>query len=278
MNETASRLEGGSLDYRATNRAGWDLLSLLDDPGRPDPETARADLDPFGWISWDTVSSVLCLAGGGGWFAPRFACLGLDVTVFDLSPGQLQRDRQVAEETGLEITYVEGDLLDLSPLEGRRFDLVYQPVSACYVPDLTRMYAGIPGVLNGRGTYLTKQWAPSHLQLAPDLPWDGTAYRLQRPASDADPIVWQSPETWTGERATCVHFLHPLDELVGGICDAGFRIVGFRQPDEGDAAAEPGSDGHVAAFLPPFVWVAAVLGEGLGVHPGNRVVPAEVGE
>jgi hypothetical protein len=247
----------GPVDYRAVNQAGWDLLSLLDDPGPPDKETAREDLDPFGWIPWKSIRTVLCLAGAGGYFAPRFACLGYDVTVFDLSIGQLERDRQIGREEGLEISCIEGDVLDLSPLGGARFDLVYQPISACYIPDAAGMYRQVASVIDPSGLYFVKHWSPIQLQLALDRPWDGAAYRLDRPAFTNEPLIWRSVETWSGERASCVHHAHPLDVLIGGICDAGFQIVGFRQPDAGDVTAEPGSDAHMAAYLPPFLWVAA---------------------
>ena len=80
--------------------------------------------------------SVLCLAAGGGQQGPLFASLGLEVTVVDISPAQLETDREVAHRRGLAIETVEADMLDLSQLHGAGFDLVYQPVSALYVPDV----------------------------------------------------------------------------------------------------------------------------------------------
>lgn len=244
-------------DYLSVNTAGWDLLSLLDDPGKPDPETARSTLDPFGWIEWEQVKRVLCLAGGGGSFAPLFACLGYEVTVFDLSEGQLECDRQVGREEGLDIECVQGDMLDLSALGSQRFDLVYQPISACYIPDARRMYGQVAGVTRQGASYIVKHWSPVQLQVAAEGAWDGSAYRIDRPAWTEQPLLWHSDETWSGKRASCLHYIHRLDVLIGGICDAGFEIVGFREPDLGDGTAEPLTDAHMAAYFPPFLWIGA---------------------
>ena len=90
-----------------------------------------------------------------------------------------------------------------------------------------------------------------------DAGWDGTAYRIDRPASTDEALVWRSAETWSGEVATCLHYCHTLDALVGGLCDAGFDIVGLREPDVGDPTAEPSTDAHVAAYFPPFIRILA---------------------
>lgn len=247
----------GPVDYQIVNSSGWDMLSLLDDPEPADAAVAQAELDPFGWIPWEEIKSVLCVAGGGGVQGPQFASLGYDVTVVDLSDGQLERDRQIAREMGLTIECVQADMLDLSPLGGRQFDLVYQPISTCYVPDVLRLYREVAGATKPGGHYVVQHWSPSHLQVASDNAWDGTAYRVDRTASSSEPLLWHSEETWSGDRASCLHYTHSFDSLVGGLCDAGFDIVGFREPDSSDPDAEPGSYGHLAAYFPTFIWTLA---------------------
>lgn len=245
--------------YRAVNRECWDLLSLADDPAldEEDFESARATLDPYDWIPWDDVRTVLCLAGAGGEQGPLFAALGLDVTVADLSPGQLARDREVAEEHGLSLECLEADMADLSALYGRDFDLVYQSISSVYVPDVVAVYREVAKVLADSGLYLVEHWTATQAQLADD-PWDGTAYRVARPLVKGEPIPWYAETATVGDRVpTCWHYLHPLDELVGGLCDAGFVIEGARESEAGDLQAEPGSEEHLNAFLPPFLALKA---------------------
>ena len=45
---------------------------------------------------------ILGLACGGGQQGPVFAAAGAEVTIFDNSPAQLERDREVADREGLE--------------------------------------------------------------------------------------------------------------------------------------------------------------------------------
>jgi SAM-dependent methyltransferase len=222
-----------------------------------DRGTARGQLDSSEWLPWDQIRTVLCVAGGGGEQAPLFAALGLDVTVVDLSSGQLDRDRQVASENGLTIECVEADMLDLSPLGDRQFDLVYQPVSACYAPDVRRLYREIANVTRAGGHYRVEHWSPTHLQVAAHGAWDGAAYRIDRPASADEPILWRSGDTGMGQDATCLHYGHTLGALVGGLGEAGFDIVALREPDYGDLDAEPGSEAHLAAYFPPFIEILA---------------------
>src|SRR5262249_38927681 len=104
------------------------------------------------------VRQVLCLASAGGQQAPMFASLGCRVVSADLCPEQLERDASTAKRLGFEIECVECDMLDLSPLYGRNFDLVYQAVSACYAPNVAKLYAEVARVLKHGGFYRVEHW------------------------------------------------------------------------------------------------------------------------
>src|SRR5215469_11301052 len=121
-------------NYRTVSRDAWALLVKHGcDSSQPyGPEHfsfAKSWLDSQRWIPWKRVQSVLCLACGGGQQAPLFASLGCQVVLVDISPEQLTIDRQTAEQHGFAIECIEADMLDLSTLYGRNFDLVYQAVS-----------------------------------------------------------------------------------------------------------------------------------------------------
>lgn len=243
--------------YRDVNRRGWAELVRHDcEWSRPHdvPDFARARelLDPRDWLPWSGIRSVLCLAGGGGQQGPLFASLGIAVTVLDLSPEQLERDRESARRYGYDIELVEGDMLDLSPLYGRGFDLVYQPVSALYVPDVRRMYAEVSRVLDRHGHYFVEHWNPIYVQIPETGEWDGEAYRIVHAQQRETPIpqtVWEIGESEVP--ITTWQYIHPLGDLIGGLCDEGYAIVRFAENGNGDLSAEPGSPAHLAAFLPP---------------------------
>ncbi len=263
MNPPRTHLRPDPVDgagYRAANRDGWNELSRSGHdssvPWTVDwvaPETAMTWLDGNGWLPWDQLASVLVVGGGGGQQAPLFAQLGYEVTVVDLSPEQLRRDRDAADAAGLSLETIEGDMCDLSILGGRRFDLVYQPVSSCYVPDVRRLYESVASVTKRQGWYWSEHWNPVQIQVASDCSWDGSAYRLDRSVIDHDPRVYAGADL--DEAPLCWHFIHSLGDLVGGICDAGFIVDRFAERSDPDPAAAPGSTGHLATYVPTFYTV-----------------------
>jgi len=221
-------------------------------------------LDFKGWIPWREIHSVLCLAAGGGQQSALFASLGCRVTVVDLSPEQLTIDRRVAAENGFDVECIEGDMLDIDRLLSRQFDLVYQPISAHYAHDVRRLYQGVHKVVRPGGYYWVEHWSPFQMQIATLDPWDSQAYRLVEPQRYGEALPWiVSHEHSPTAPSICWHYVHPLNDLIGGLCDAGFKILRFAERQQSDLSAEPGSEAHLAAYLPPFM---AIFG---------RRVPAE---
>ncbi len=247
-------------NYRTVSRDAWAFLAKngCDSSlpyGPKEFSNASNWLDSRKWIPWKQVRSVLCLACGGGQQAPLFASLGCQVTLVDISPDQLKVDRLSGEKYGFSIECLEGDMLHLSQLYGRDFDLVYQAVSACYVPDVKKLYQEVFKVLKPGGYYYVHHWNPVHVQLADSQAWDGSAYRVARPQVPGKPI--SSPMAWdeqTGNpTADCWHYIHPLKHLIGGLCESGFSIQRFAESEEADLSAEPGTHPHLAAYLPSFL-------------------------
>lgn len=250
-------------DYRDVNRGAWTALAHRGYPstlpyGPHQLTHARELLDPPGWIPWDSIETVLCLGAGGGQQVPLLASLGCRVTAVDLCPAQLEQDYLVSERYGLGVELIEGDMLDLTPLNGRKFDLVYQALSACYVPDVRRLYREVARVLRPEGYYRVEHANPVTLQL-PDLDaWDGSAYRLMRPQRSGEPVPWALPSPDGPEPPVmCWHYLQPLDDLIGGLGEAGFALLHFAERAAADPSAEPGTYGHLAAYAPPFFTLVA---------------------
>lgn len=251
-------------DYRRVNERGWTELARLGSTSsiplnvhriaRP-----RAWLDSFHWLPWDEIRDVLVLAGAGGQQASLFAKIGCRVTLVDLSEGQLALDRQVAAETGLDLECVQADMCDLSVLGRRRYDLVYQPVSTCYVPDVRRCYQAVASVLRPGGLYWSQHWNPTQIQVSTTYAWDGSAYRLDHPLTGRVARVLSGPGQADGPLLW--HYVHSLGDLIGGMCDAGFAIERFADVGQADSSAKATSDAHLGAYLTPFYTVLARRGQ-----------------
>ena len=109
---------------------------------------------PAEWYPELRGAKVLCLASGGGQQGPILASVGADVTVLDNSPAQLEQDRMVAEREDLSIRLEQGDMRDLSRFEDDSFDLIFHPVSNCFVDSVLPVWDESHRVLKPGGTLL----------------------------------------------------------------------------------------------------------------------------
>jgi SAM-dependent methyltransferase len=247
------------------NARAWDRLAGAREPlARPAVDEAFGD--PRTWLGGGGTSrrpwipdrlaglDVLCLAAGGGKHAPLYAAAGARVTVVDLSAAMLDLDRQVARERGIDLEILQGSMDDLGMLEAGRFDLVVHPVSTCYVPDVGRVFREVARVVKPGGLYVSQHKAPASLQSSLE-PGPGGRYELLHPLARGVPLP-PSPRSRLREIGTH-EFIHSLSALLGGICRAGFTVEDVCEPDHAQPTAAPGSFGHRAAFLPPYIRILA---------------------
>lgn len=250
------------LEARESNRSAWDRHAKdvrFANPHineRMSREQVEASLDP--WLSRISLAErkVLCLAAAGGTHGPLFAYAGARVTVADFSPALLAIDEQAARTHNLDLTTVQADLCDLSIFPDQYFDIVMQPVSACYIPDLQPMYAEIARVMQPGGFYFSQQKSPASLQAGE---WNKTAagYMLCRPAADGTPLPPGSAQGLPQREPDMVEYLHTLEALLGGLCRNGFVIEEIQEPTRGDCWSLPGTTEHRATFAPPYLKILA---------------------
>ena len=244
--------------YRSQNQSAWDQLSdgsqfahtATDDECRDPLKT----LDGRGWLP-DSVHGldVLCLASGGGWQSILYATAGARVTVVDLSPGMLSLDEREASRRGLSVKTIHASMDDLSELKDESFDIVHQPVSTCYVPDLGKVYSEIARVTRDHGSYISQHKQPTSAQISHRNDRNqfviGVEYYHQGPLPRVDDQSYR-------ERGA-VEYLHRWDELVGELCRSGFVIEDLREPRRADPKAPVEHFGYRGRFIPPYVRMKA---------------------
>lgn len=224
------------------------------------PELAQERVNPAGMFGDLNGKDVLLLAGGGGQQSAAFGLLGAQVTVFDLSEGQLEHDRQTAAHYGLTITAHQGDMRDLSALADGAFDLVFQPYSLNFVPDARVVFGQVARVLRPGGMYYFMCANPFAAGLT-ENDWNGSGYALRSPYTQGAQMVYQDSD-WVYERDQTEppiqgpqEFRQTLSTLINGLLQHGFQLtrleeIGAAAPD---ADAAPGSWEHFTSVIPPWL-------------------------
>jgi SAM-dependent methyltransferase len=182
---------------------------------------------PFEWFPPFPGLDLLGLASGGGQQGPVFAALGANVTIFDNSPAQLERDRQVAAHEGLNIRTVEGDMRDLSIFADEIFDLVFHPVSNVFCPEVRPVWREAFRVLRHGGLLLSGFANPLYYMFGTHADEQkNLQVRYAIPYSDLNDMEPEELETCI-EEGIPLEFGHSLTDLIAGQTDAGFKITGF---------------------------------------------------
>ena len=253
--ESSSEHDG----VRAHNAKAWDALARQGAAlARPAADDELRDplktVDPAGWLGGDLRHwRVLCLAAGGGRHSALYAAAGAVVTVVDSSGEMLSLDRAVAAERGLDVRLVQTSMDELAMFAAGEFDLVIHPVSTCYVPDVQRVFREVARVVRPGGLYVSQHKSPVSLQAAlrPDRSRPGAGYTIDEPYYRTGPLPPAAPSRLR-ERGT-LEFLHRWEELIGGMCRAGFAIEDLLEPMHAKPQAALGSFGHRAQYVAPYV-------------------------
>ncbi len=211
-------------------------------------------LDGRGWLPNNVAGlNVLCLASGGGWQAVLYAAAGANVTVVDLSESMLKLDRQEAQRRGFQIQTVHASMDDLSMLADESFDIVHQPVSTCYVPDLKPVFSEVARVIRDNGIYISQHKQPVSLQISHRNERHQFVIGVEYYHEGALPK--QQDTSYREDGA--VEYLHRLEKLVGGLCMSGFVIEDLREPKRADYKADVAHFGYRGRFVPPYVRMKA---------------------
>jgi len=174
---------------------------------------------PPEWFGDLRGKKVLCLAGAGGLQAPVLACAGAEVTVLDLSEKMLDRDRAVAAREGLDIRIEHGNMCDLSRFEDGSFDLVLNPPSLFYVPDVTPVFREVYRVLKKGGSFIMISMAP--IAYVCDYDVEEGCYKAvnRMPYCSAD----------HADQGDWIEYGHTMESYIGEQLECGFVLTGYKE-------------------------------------------------
>lgn len=218
--------------YAAALRGEWDVLLT---PTKPVPHA---------WFGGLKGKRVLGLASGGGQQIPIFAALGAEVTVLDYSEKQLESERLVAAREGYAVDVVRADMTKPLPFADGSFDLVFHPVSNCYVEQVKPIFKECFRVLRPGGAllggydngvnYLVNDDETAIVNTLPFNPLKNPAQMQQLRRTDCG-----------------VQFSHTMEEQLGGQLEAGFRLTDLYEDTNGSGRLHE-------MGIPCFVAVRAV--------------------
>ena len=199
-------------------RAGkWDVLLT---PTKPVPHEWLGDLKG---------KKVLGLASGGGQQMPIFAALGANCTVLDNSPRQIESELMVARREGYQIQAIRGDMTKPLPFADASFDLIFHPVSNCYIEDAMHVWRECHRILKPGG--LLMAGLDNGVNFLFDEDGNEGEIRYSLPFN---PLKDQKLMALLEKNDDGVQFSHTLEEQIRGQIKAGFQLVDLYEDTNGE--------------------------------------------
>lgn len=200
--------------YVKATAGEWDVLLT---PTKPVP---KAWFPPF------TGTKILGLAAGGGQQMPIFTALGAECTVMDYSQRQLDSELMVATREGYAIHIVKADMTQRFPFEDESFDVIFHPVSNCYIENVLHVWDECHRVLRKGGVLV------AGLDNGMNYIFDDEETTLKRPLP-FNPLHDSQLYQECLEHDLGIQFSHTLEEQIGGQLKAGFTVTDLYEDTNG---------------------------------------------
>lgn len=181
---------------------------------------------PREWFGELGGADVLGLACGGGQQGPLFVAAGAHVTILDYSEAQIASERLVAEREGYDITAMRADMTKRLPFEDASFDLVFNPVSLCYIREVRPLWREVTRVLRPGGVLLTG------FDTIVNFLVDEAEERIVW-AHPFDPVTQPETRAFLERDDAGMQFSHDLSETLGGMLEAGLAIEALYEDTNG---------------------------------------------
>lgn len=201
---------------------------------------------PKEWFPDLKGCKVLGLASGGGQQMPVFAANGAKCTVLDYSQKQIESELLVASREGYTIETIRADMTQPLPFDSDSFDLIFHPVSNCYIEEVLPVWMECHRVLKKGGILM------AGLDNGINFLLDETETKLTY-SLPFNPLKNPELQVLLDQSNDGVQFSHTLDEQIRGQIQSGFAIKDlFEDYNE----SGPLSDHHV-----PTYWATLAIKE-----------------
>lgn len=194
---------------------------------------------PHDWFGNLKGKKILGLASGGGQQMPIFAALGAVCTVLDYSNGQIETEKTVAEREGYSIEAIHGDMTKKLPFEDESFDIVFHPVSNCYIKDVQHVFDEAYRVLKHGGLLLSG--LVNEINYMVDCDEEKIVWKMP-----FDPTVDDEARAYMAKEDCGMQFSHTLEEQIGGQLKAGFVLLDLYEDTNGTGRLH---DMNIKTFL-----------------------------
>ena len=202
-------------EYEKALRGEWDVLLT---PTKP---------VPHGWFGELKDKVVLGLASGGGQQIPIFSALGAKCTVLDYSGQQCAREREIAAREGYAVDILQYDMTKRLPFDDETFDLIFHPVSNCYVEQVKPIFRECFRILKRGGILLCG------LDNGINYIFDDTETIVQN-RLPFNPLKDPRQYEQMMESDGGIQFSHTLEEQLGGQLEAGFILTDLYEDTNGE--------------------------------------------
>jgi SAM-dependent methyltransferase len=175
---------------------------------------------------------------------------GARATGLDFSGEALRVARSLAEETGLEADFVQGQVYEAPRLTPGPFDLVFSTWGTiCWLPDMKAWARVIATVLAPGGELYFADAHPGFLVMEARGDTLVPTYDFQTPADR--PLEFVNATTYTGDPTVLTHqatreWIHALSTILAALIEAGLTIEMFHEhevlPWQGLQIMVPASD------------------------------------
>ena len=168
---------------------------------------------------------LLGLASGGGQQMPIFAALGADCTILDYSDKQLSSEKLVAERENYSINIIKADMTASLPFDDCTFDIIFHPVSNCYVEDVYHVWNECYRILKPGGVLLAGMDNGTGYLFNYDYNDDNIPVITKMYKMPFNPLKNHDLAEEFSAPDDAFEFSHTIEEQIGGQLKAGFILT-----------------------------------------------------